>query len=121
MFLLEEEAPLTMAAVAMGPRLSTGGIWEVRMGSKCVDDGGEGRYGVMRGDGLVLGAGRSCGSISGSSSQDEIDGRRAESPPVLPRGLTAGEGFVEDPTSLGGDDCLSDCRGTFEPREGSRS
>ena len=41
---------LTIAAVATGPRLSTGGMCNVCTGSTWVEEGGEGRYEPMCGD-----------------------------------------------------------------------
>jgi len=49
----------TIAAVATGPRLSTGGIWDVRTGSTWVDEGGEGRYEPTCGDEGLFEGGRS--------------------------------------------------------------
>ena len=60
---------------AIGPRLSAGGMREVRPGSKCVEEGGEGRY--ERGVGGVRwGGGRRDGSMTEMGSQEEMEGRR---------------------------------------------
>lgn len=64
------------AAKAIGPRLSAGGTRDVRTGSKCVEEGGEGRY--ERGVGGVRwGGGRRDGSMTDMGSQEEMEGRRA--------------------------------------------
>ena len=63
---------------AIGPRLSAGGMRDVRTGSKCVEEGGEGRY--ERGVGGVRwggGGGRRDGSMTEMGSQEEMEGRRA--------------------------------------------
>ena len=65
-----------VADKAIGPRLSAGGTRDVRTGSKCVEEGGEGRY--ERGVGGVRwGGGRRDGSMTEMGSQEEMEGRRA--------------------------------------------
>lgn len=69
---------VAVAAKAIGPRLSAGGTRDMRMGSKCVEEGGEGRY--ERGVGGVRwggGGGRRDGSMTEMGSQEEMEGRRA--------------------------------------------